>query len=247
MYTLLIVEDEPVIRMGLKKYFDWDAFQISTILEATNGVEGLAIAKTEKPHLIITDIRMPEMNGLEMIKQIRQQSLSTQIIILTGYNEFEYAQKAIQYGGVRDFLIKPLQYDESYRSISKCMQLIKEEHAGNDTDISGDTHDNDLFLKIEDYIMNHLTKDTSLQTIAEHFYYNPSYLSRLFKTKLQMNYTEFVRDIKIKVAKKNLENSALNMQEVSSLSGFSSYKQFLHTFRMVEDTTPTDYRRQLRM
>lgn len=245
MYSLLIVEDEPLIRAGLKKYFDWSSFNISTILEATNGKEGLEKSIEVKPDLIITDIRMPEMDGLEMIKAIRAESIPSEIIILTGYNEFEYAKKAIQYGGVKDFLIKPLQYDESYQSITRCMTSIQEKQVDVETNTRPPS-DEDLFQQIEAYIIDNIRDDTSLQTIAEHFFYNPSYLSRLFKTKMQLNFTEFVREIKVDIAKRNLENPDLNMQEVSTLSGFSTYKQFLQTFRLVTSMTPTDYRRHLR-
>lgn len=245
MYSLLIVEDEPIIRAGLKKYFDWTTFNITTILEAPNGEEGLEIAIAKKPDLIITDIRMPKMNGLDMIKHIRKQEIPTNIIILTGYNEFDYAKKAIQYGGVKDFLIKPLQYEESYQSIKRWFDDVSKEKPN--TSVINDIPDDDeLFDQIKDYIISNITDDISLQHIAEHFFYNPSYLSRLFKLKLNMNFTDFVRIIKINIAKEHLNNSDLNMQEVSSLSGFSSYKQFLHSFRVTTNMTPTDYRRHLR-
>lgn len=121
----MIVEDEPLIRAGLKKYFDWEDFGIHTIVEAENGNEGMNIALLERPDLIITDIHMPEMNGLEMIRQLRPKLPDTLFIILTGHNEFKYAQKAIHYGGVHDFLLKPLQYAESSSTILDCLDKLK--------------------------------------------------------------------------------------------------------------------------
>lgn len=251
MYTLLIVEDEPLIRAGLKQYFDWNSFDITTILEASDGQQGVDIYHKEEPDLIITDIRMPIMSGLDMIREIRSVDISTKIIILTGYNEFEYAQKAIQYGGVHDFLIKPLQYKESYQAIASCMAQIRfsanqvHDDGGSEPDGTVDK-EKVLFQQIETFIIENIQCDVSLQVIAEHFFYNPSYLSRLFKSTLEMNYTEFVREIKVKIARNNLENPTLNMRDVSKHSGFNSYKQFLQAFRLVTGMTPTDYRRNLR-
>ncbi|MCY9658608.1 response regulator [Paenibacillus chondroitinus] len=124
MYKLLIVEDEPLIRTGIKHYFNWQDLEVSHIVEADNGKTGLTMALQEKPHLIITDIRMPEMDGLEMIEQLRPQLPDTVFVILTGFNEFAYAQQAIRLGGVHAFLLKPLEYEKSLATIQSCLQEI---------------------------------------------------------------------------------------------------------------------------
>ncbi|KRF06582.1 hypothetical protein ASG89_19215 [Paenibacillus sp. Soil766] len=126
MYKLLIVEDEPLIRTGLQHYFDWTELGVTTIVEAANGKEGWLTALHEQPDLIITDIRMPEMDGLQMIEHIRATLPDTLFIILTGFNDFEYAQKAIRLGGVHAFLLKPLEYEESFSTLQSCMSTLKQ-------------------------------------------------------------------------------------------------------------------------
>ncbi|GGI43800.1 hypothetical protein GCM10008018_03930 [Paenibacillus marchantiophytorum] len=126
MYKLMIVEDEPLIRTGLKHYFDWQALGVSHIVEADNGMSGMVTALQEQPDIVITDIRMPEMDGLQMIEMIRPKLPNTVFIILTGFNEFEYAQKAIRIGGVHAFLLKPLEYEESVATIQACMKQVAE-------------------------------------------------------------------------------------------------------------------------
>lgn len=121
----MIVEDEPLIRTGLKHYFSWQDLEVHTIVEAENGKEGLATALREQPDLVITDIRMPEMDGLQMIEEIRKVLPETLFIILTGFNDFEYAQKAIRLGGIHDFLLKPLEYEESLATIQECINRLK--------------------------------------------------------------------------------------------------------------------------
>lgn len=125
MYKLLIVEDEPLIRAGMKHYFAWEELGITSLSEAENGRAGIEIALQEHPDLIITDIRMPEINGMDMIEQLRDRLPDTVFIILTGYNEFAYAQQALRLGVVHDFLIKPLIYEESLKTIVSCLDKLK--------------------------------------------------------------------------------------------------------------------------
>ncbi|SEN56823.1 two component transcriptional regulator, AraC family [Paenisporosarcina quisquiliarum] len=263
MYKLMIVEDEPVIRSGLKHYFDWKELGIQTIVEAENGKDGLDTALLELPHLVITDIRMPVMDGLEMIGHLRTKLPETLFIILTGHSEFEYAQRAIHYGGVHDYLLKPLQYEKSFSVIVDCIEKIRDrqlETLGNPDNSIGlgtslildkmeslNQEDIQLFKKIESYIKKHINQELTLNMVAEHFFYNPSYLSRLFKTKLNINYMTFVSEIRIRYALECLKNSKYSITDVSLMCGYKSYKHFVKLFKSVSHMTPTEYRKQLRI
>ncbi|WP_211746044.1 response regulator [Paenibacillus sp. Marseille-Q4541] len=125
MCKLLIVEDELLIRTGLKHYFPWQELNVTDIYEAENGADGLKLALEVRPDLIISDIRMPEMNGLEMIEQLRPLLPDTFYLILTGYHDFDYAKQAIQLGNIQDYLLKPLEYEESMKSVQSVLELIK--------------------------------------------------------------------------------------------------------------------------
>ncbi|WP_284645195.1 response regulator transcription factor [Paenibacillus silviterrae] len=125
MYKLLIVEDEPLIRTGLRYYFSWEELGFNKILEAENGLEGYHTAVRERPDMIITDIRMPELTGLEMIERLRPELPDTVFILLSGFNEFSYAQKAIRLGNVHAYLLKPLQYEESLAAIKEATLIIE--------------------------------------------------------------------------------------------------------------------------
>ncbi len=129
MYKLMVVEDEPLIRLGLQKYFDWKELGFHEIVEAENGAEGLETALREKPDLIITDIRMPLMDGLEMIGNLRAHLPETLFVIWTGYNDFEYAREAIRLGNVSAYLLKPLQYEESLKTIEDCVSQLEKKRA----------------------------------------------------------------------------------------------------------------------
>ena len=106
MMRVLVVEDEEMIRKGIVLATDWQSLGCVVVGEAANGEEGIAQAETCRPSLIITDLKMPKMDGLEMIAKLREAGCDAYVIILTAYDSFTYAQTAIRLGAV-DFLLKP--------------------------------------------------------------------------------------------------------------------------------------------
>lgn len=123
MLKLLLVDDEQPILDGLKSLIDWDKAGIRHIETAANGREALAVAGSFKPDIIITDIKMPFMNGLELIRSIRQMQPESKCIVLCGYQDFEYAREAMKYGAVR-YLVKPVEENE----LKEAIQNIRESY-----------------------------------------------------------------------------------------------------------------------
>lgn len=127
MYKLLIVEDESWIRMGLEAAFDWkEAFGIQLLPSASNGEEALERMAECLPDIVLTDIRMPQMNGLELIRSIRTLYPQLMVMILSGFNEFEYAQAAIRYGAFC-YVLKPIEEDALAGEIRRCISAIREQ------------------------------------------------------------------------------------------------------------------------
>lgn len=118
MYKLLLVDDESEIREGLREVVDFESLGFEVVGEAANGVAGLQMAETLSPDLIITDIRMPLMNGLTMCRKIRSVLPTAQFIVLSGYDEFEYARQAIEVKAL-GYLLKPI-------SAGEFVQMLKE-------------------------------------------------------------------------------------------------------------------------
>lgn len=126
MFRILLVDDELFCRQGLREIVDWESSGFEVIGEADNGEDALTFILENKPDVVITDIRMPVCDGLELINRVvNHYKLSTKFIILSGYDEFRYAQKAVKYG-VSDFLLKPIDeiiLQESLSSLSKSLKL----------------------------------------------------------------------------------------------------------------------------
>ena len=118
MKTILIVDDEKITREGISQLIDWQQYGFKVIGLAENGKVGLEMTRKLLPDLIITDIKMPEMTGLEMIEILRQENIRSEFIILSGYSDFEYAKKAIK-TGVISYILKPIDEDELIESLKK--------------------------------------------------------------------------------------------------------------------------------
>lgn len=124
MYKVLIVDDELKIREGLAKVIDWKENDFIVIAQAGDGREALDIYNEKKPSLVVTDIKMPEMDGLELIAQLKKINPNVNIIILSGYDDFEYAKKAIKYG-VDSYILKPVDEMELCAELGKIKQRIE--------------------------------------------------------------------------------------------------------------------------
>lgn len=125
---LLIAEDEQAVREGMVHSIDWSAYGIDICGEAGNGTDALTMMKEHKPELLLTDIRMPHMNGLELIEQAQGLGLSFRSIILSGYNEFDYAKQALRLGA-SDFVLKPCRPEEIIRTVLSAKKYVESQTA----------------------------------------------------------------------------------------------------------------------
>lgn len=123
MTTMLIIDDEYYIRLGIRNAIDWEAIDVSIIGEAEDGEQGLELILKLNPDLILMDIRMPFLDGIQLMEKLAEHQIECGIIILSGYDEFEYAQKAIK-NGVIDYLLKPIEKEKLLHVIANASQTI---------------------------------------------------------------------------------------------------------------------------
>jgi two-component system response regulator YesN len=126
MIKILIVDDEPIVREGLKTIINWETLGYKIIGEGIDGLDGLDKILSLKPDLVLMDIKMPGMYGIELIKEIKDRGYKGKIILLTGYSDFEYAQSAIKLG-VSAYLLKPIDEEELINQLNKLYHEIQKE------------------------------------------------------------------------------------------------------------------------
>jgi len=127
MYRLMIVDDEPIIRRGLLNFIQWESIDCSIEALAVDGIDAIEKLKTSNIDIVISDIKMPEMNGIELSKYIYENFPKIKVIILTAYSDFSFSQSAIKYG-VIDFVLKPTSKNKLLEAVEKAKQLIKMEN-----------------------------------------------------------------------------------------------------------------------
>ena len=131
MYKIMIADDEPIVLDSLKT-FPWSDHQCCVTCFAENGLNALHTLESEKVDILISDIRMPGMNGLELSKAVKERSPETEIILLTGYAEFEYAKQALSLG-IRQYLLKPFRLEDIESALLSCIHSLETWKAGADS------------------------------------------------------------------------------------------------------------------
>ena len=128
MYRVIIVDDEPVIRRGLRETIEWDSLGLEVAGEAADGAEALRLIRETRPEILITDIRMPEMDGIQLIREVKKLDLNIKITILSGYSDYDYLKAAIRLG-VDNYLLKPIDNDELISNLRNAVEEIEKEAA----------------------------------------------------------------------------------------------------------------------
>lgn len=245
MYRVLVVDDEKLVVESIKRGINWNDYGYEIIGEAYDGAEALEKIGRLMPDVVFTDIRMPEMDGIELIKEGKLVSKETQFVIVSGYSEFEYAQKAITYGAV-GYCLKPVDELEIVNILNKIKSILQESKTAVESriiDCCGDgTVKHKTIKSILEYVKINFLKDISIQTLSEEFYVNPSYVSRLFKKELGKTFTEYLSALRIEHACSLFEKTDLSIAEIAEKSGYDDYFYFNKVFKKFTGKTPYQYR-----
>lgn len=254
MYKLMIVDDEEIVREGLTKLIEMSNTNFKVVCEAQDGKKGVEMARITRPDLIIADIKMPFMNGLEMIDCIKEFKHNTKFIILSAYPDFNYARHAIK-SGVIDYLMKPVNRMELISLLKSVEQKIDNEKAeesklnkliATDNNSYISTNENIKERKIieaaKQYIITNFSIDLSLESVASYVNMNPNYFSGLFKEESGENFIDFLTRVRIEKAKELLDDYSLKVYEISEMVGYYSPKHFSKVFKRVVGITPIEYR-----
>ncbi|MDF9297252.1 response regulator transcription factor [Geobacillus stearothermophilus] len=249
--TILVVDDEPRTREGLRRTLDMWAAGRYEVLAAANADEALKITRQKPIHLLITDIRMPEMTGLELIKHLRHLGSQPVTIIISAYPEFQYAQEAITLGVV-NYLLKPIDREELLQAVEAAIDVWKERQKTEASKRVIDQHvieaeervRSPLVKQAIQFIHEHLHQPFSLRELSEFLHVNASYLSTLFKEETNLTFSEYVTRARLQKAKSLLLTTNLTIVEVAEQVGYQTVKYFVKLFKEFEGMTPSQFRKE---
>lgn len=255
MLTALIVEDESLMREYLMMNLNNIHNQWVAAACARDGIEATALLNEQHFDLVITDIKMPRMGGLELATHISSNIPNTDIILLTGYDEFNFARTAIRIG-VADYLLKPLRDGELHSILDRLASKR------NNSDMNGDLtknitlqsqaavksdvvagNPNILIQRVRNYIERHYCEQISLSEVADLLDVNPTYLSSIFESEQGESYSKYVLRLRIERAALLLRTHPVgNISDIATDVGYLSAKHFISVFKKYYGMTPSEFR-----
>lgn len=254
MYKLMIADDEPLIRRGIKQLLDLSFLQIGEIYEASTGEEAIKIFKEFKPEIILMDINMPKIDGLSVAKKIKSIMPDTKIAIITGYNYFDYAQTAIKIG-VEDYILKPISKKDVSGIIIKLVRSLQERRKEKEIEkvlekmtinlqnSQDSIVKNNYKILIQNIIENNYSNSQfTLSILSENINLSTGYLSIIFKKNFGIPFQDYLLQKRMEKAKLLLLTTKLKNYEIAEQVGFEDVNYFITKFKKYYQITPKQYR-----
>ena len=239
MLKVLVVEDEELIRKGIVLTVDWAALDCMVVGEAANGVQALEMVKKCGPDLIITDLKMPQMDGIEMLEKLRDLGNNAYVIILTAYDSFAYAQTALRLGAV-DYLLKPFHDGDLEAAVERVRSRVRPQPEP-ETELKKDN-----LSKYTQEAVNYITAhypdpDISVSTIAQSLGISEGHLSHTFKKETGSTILNYLTRYRIHKSMELLKDCRVRVYEVAEQVGYRDIAYFSTTFKKITGVSPSEY------
>ncbi|MDF2960441.1 MAG: two component transcriptional regulator, AraC family [Paenibacillus sp.] len=261
MLKVIIADDEIWVRKGIVKAIDWEQLGLQLVGEAADGEDAYGLILKCHPHIMLMDMRMPGMDGRELLRLMRERFPRVITVVISGFSNFEYTKEAIQYGAF-DYVLKPIKKPELMQVLQRAADEAKrrngggerENEEGRELEISGlggncgsgnngmQTRQPNIVESIVLEIMNQYDQPLMLSDFAKKYHVNADYLSRLFKKETGKNFSDLMTECRIEKAKELLERTNYKYFEISTLVGYEDYRYFSQVFKKSVGMTPGEYK-----
>jgi len=258
--NLLIVDDEDIIRNGLIQ-IDWASKGIRVVAAVRDGMEALEALEKDLIDVVLTDIRMPGMDGIAIVKFAREKGLATEFILLSGYGEFEYARQAIQFG-VSEYLLKPSSPEEILRAVNRAAGSLEENRKrdlrlrmleaelgkrqlirDDDGLILGELSCSSITGRIFQFLRDRYREQVSLSDLSSHLNYSPIYLSKVIKKDTGYTFLDLLNGVRCHEAAVQLRSGETGLVEICEGVGIGDPRYFCQVFKRYYGVTPSAYRK----
>lgn len=236
---LLIADDEDMIRNGIAKYIQLHTDRYEVIYTARNGQEALELILRYKPDLMLLDVQMPLKDGIEVMQDARRAEALPVTIILSGYDEFRYAQQAVRYGA-RDYLLKPTRSSDILKKIN---DIADEEFGAEMPQAEVREGKNQSIELAKDYMEEHYFEPLTLNMVADKVGITPAYLSSLFSQHMGITLIDYLNEVRIDHACIYLKQNYFKTYEIAYKVGYRDEKYFSKVFRKVKGMSPSEYKK----
>lgn len=226
MIKVVIADDEKAVSKIIQHFIEREKLPLQVEGIALDGESALQMIRKKEPDLVFLDIKMPLMDGFEVMEALEALRMDVKIVVITAYESFEYAQRALRMGA-RDIILKPIEYEQFTQALLRS--------------VGWNFTGNDLVNQVLEYIHTHFSDKIELQLLSEQFHVTASYLSKQFKRYVDTNLISYVNKIRIEHAVEMLKNGSYNIQEVAKQAGYENVNYFYKKFKEQTGHMPSDY------
>lgn len=248
MYRVVLIDDEKIIVDGLTRVIKWADYNCEVVGAAYDAAGGAALIRRLKPHIVFTDIKMPDQDGLTMLAGLKSEFPEMQIAVLTGYRDFNYAQEAIKLGVTR-FLLKPSKMDELHEALSAMKErldkLPPDAAAGEDEPCLDRNAGSFIVNQATAYIEEHYAQKLTLQEVADKCYVSQWHLSKLINKYTGNTFYELLNNVRIEKAKALLNDPKLKIGDIVDMVGYSDAAHFSRVFKRIVGVSANEYRNSM--
>lgn len=245
MYRVVLIDDEKIIVDGLTQVIKWADYNCEVVGAAYDAAGGAALIRRLKPHIVFTDIKMPDQDGLTMLAGLKSEFPEMQIAVLTGYRDFNYAQEAIKLGVTR-FLLKPSKMDELHEALSAMKERLDKlppDAAAGEDEPCLDRHAGSFIVnQATAYIEEHYAQKLTLQEVADKCYVSQWHLSKLINKYTGNTFYELLNNVRIEKAKALLNDPKLKIGDIVDMVGYSDAAHFSRVFKRIVGVSANEYR-----
>lgn len=243
MYKSLIIDDEKPVRTVITVLGKWREHGIEVPSTASNGKEGLAAMRELHPHIVFVDMQMPVMGGIELLNQASKEFPGVKFIVVSGYDNFNYAQSAIKNGAI-DYLLKPIDATDLDKSLCKAVHMLNLEHNITPKKVAVESNYSpiEVIEIIKDYVEKNYSSDITISMFSEKYFFSKEYLSKTFKREYGYGIYEYALKLRMERAKELLNDLALPIHEISDRLGYSNNNYFSKAFKNYYNISPTEFR-----
>ena len=243
MFNIAVFEDNPLVLKSITSTINWSELGCVIAGTAENGNDAYKLLQELKIDIVISDIKMPCMDGLALAQKVSEMGLHTKIILITGYHEFELARQAVRLD-VFDLLTKPLSNDSIRSSVNRAIEALHKDLVGLDKLQSFRAPENtsSLVRHTIAFLNRHYAQNITLNTVAGHFHVSPNHLSRKLKKETGSSFVEILTKIRMSEALKLLEHPDSKVYMVAEQVGYRDYAYFYQVFKKYCNISPQKYR-----
>lgn len=245
---MVLIDDEKIIVDGLTRVIKWADYNCEVVGAAYDAAGGAALIRRLKPHIVFTDIKMPDQDGLTMLAGLKSEFPEMQIAVLTGYRDFNYAQEAIKLGVTR-FLLKPSKMDELHEALSAMKERLDKlppDAAAGEDEPCLDRHAGSFIVnQATAYIEEHYAQKLTLQEVADKCYVSQWHLSKLINKYTGNTFYELLNNVRIEKAKALLNDPKLKIGDIVDMVGYSDAAHFSRVFKRIVGVSANEYRNSM--